>query len=97
MRNVEYTIETQQVLAKAADWLLHTKLQESLAERATWPMGDKIDAAKDQLSNALNRDLNQYVSLKGKILTLRPGAVGITATSLTAVFIVDGIVEMNVM
>jgi hypothetical protein len=96
LRDPEYTVETKQVLVKVAGWLLHTKLREGLAERATWYVGDRIDAAKALLSDALNRNLSRHVRISGKVLSLRPVAVGMTATSIKAVIVADGTAEMNV-
>lgn len=96
INNLEYTVETKNVLAKVADWLLHTGLRDNLAGQTTWFIGDKIDAVKDRLSDALNRKVNRYVSITGKILRVRPIAVGITDTSLKAVLVADGKVEVSV-
>jgi hypothetical protein len=96
VQNLDYTVETKHVLVKTADWLLHSKVRDNLAEQATWYVGDKIDAAKDMLSDALNRKLNQYVSITGKVQNVRAVAVGTTTTSLKAVLIADGIVSVSV-
>jgi tRNA U55 pseudouridine synthase TruB len=92
----EYTVETKQVLVQAADWLLHTRLREGLADRATWYIGDRIDAEKDLLSRALNRNLNEHVNISGKISDLRPVSVGITTNAIKAVLVADGTVEVSV-
>ncbi len=97
LRNLEYTLETKNVLAKAAEWMLHTGLQESLAKRATWQMGERIDAAKDLLSNVLNRNLNRQIRLSGKIEDIRPVSVGITDSAIKAVLEADGAVEMQIL
>jgi len=97
VRNLEYTVETKQVLVKAADWLLHSRLKDSLAKRTTWFVGDRIDAAKDLLTNALNRKLNEHVGISGSISSLRPVSVGITKNSIKAVLVADGAAELNVL
>lgn len=97
LHNLEYTVETKQVLVKAADWLLHSRLKDSLAERTTWFVGDRIDAARDLLASALNRKLNQHVSISGNIRALRPVSVGITKSSIKAVLVADGSAELNVL
>jgi hypothetical protein len=96
VRNPEYTVETKQVLVQAADWLLHSRLRESLAERAAWSIGDRIDAEKDLLSRALNRNLNEHVTISGRIRDLRPVSVGITTNAIKAVLVADGTVEVSV-
>ncbi len=96
VKNIDYTVETKAVLGRVADWLLHAKLRDSLAAHARWYIGDKLDAEKDILSQALNRSLNQQVSMSGKLSSLRPAAVNVTATSIKAIVIADGTVEMKV-
>jgi hypothetical protein len=97
VNNLDYTVETKNVLAKTADWLLHAGVRESLAEQAKWFIGDRIDMVKDRLSDALNRKVNRHIGISGKILRIRPVALGTTATSIRAVFIADGKVEINVL
>ena len=97
VRDPEYTVETKQVLMQAADWLLHTRLRKSLANRAAWFIGDKIDAEKDILSRALNRNLNEHVNISGEIRDLRLVSVGITTNSIKAVLVADGTASMSVL
>lgn len=96
VRNPEYTVETKQVLIQAADWLLHTRLREGLADRAAWFIGDRIDAEKGLLSRALNRNLNQHMNIRGEIRDLRLVSVGITTNAIKAVLVADGTAVMNV-
>ncbi len=96
VRDVEYTLETTQVLAKLADWVLHSGLRDNLAGRATWPMGDRIDQARERLSRALNREINPHVRMQGEITSLATIAVGLTPSSVKAVLLADGVVEVNV-
>jgi Domain of unknown function (DUF4403) len=96
IQNLDYTVETKHVLVKTADWLLHSTVRDNLAEKATWYVGDRIDAAQDMLSEALNRKLNRYVSITGKVRNVRVNAVGMTAASLKAVLVADGTVSVSV-
>lgn len=94
--NLDYTLETQNVLAKAADWLLHAELREKLAEQTKWPLSEKVEAVQNNLADALNRKVNRHVKMKGTIQQVRPLAIGITNTSLKAVLVADGVVEVSV-
>jgi hypothetical protein len=97
VKNVEYSVETKQTLAHVADWLLHARLRESLADQAKWFIGDKIDVEKELLSKGLNRNLGQQVSISGTIDSIRPVAVGMTERSLKAVLVMDGAVGVKVL
>jgi len=96
INNLDYTIETKHVLVKAANWLLHTNLQENLINEARWDFTDKIDSLKDRLSDVLNHKVNRYLSISGKIQSIHLIAVGLTQTSIKAVLIADGKAEVSV-
>ncbi len=96
IRDLDYTPETSQALAQVADWLLHSKFRQSLVEQAKWPIGNQIEESKERLQLALNRNLSDHVRISGKVLEVRPVAVGMTATSLKAVLIADGTAELNI-
>lgn len=96
VQDPEYTVETKQVLVQAADWLLHSSIRDRIAERATWFIGDRIDAEKDILTRALNRNLNEHVNIYGKLNDLRPVSAGITANAIRVVLVADGTVDLSV-
>jgi hypothetical protein len=97
IRDLDYTIETKQILKKVADWLAHSEMRESLEKKATWYIGDRIDGAKDTLSTALNRNLNDLVSMSGNIEAIRPVYIGVYNAGLRAVLEADGKAEMRVL
>ncbi|MFA5073646.1 MAG: DUF4403 family protein [Nitrospirota bacterium] len=94
--NIDYTIETNNILVKTADWVLHADLREKLQAQTHWVLSDKLDTIKDRLSEALNTKLNRYVSISGEIHKIQPITVGITATSLKAVLSAEGTAEITV-
>ncbi len=96
LAGVDYTIETTQVLVKTADWLRHSGLRENLAKKTTWFAGDRIDQARTDLEQALNRSVNDQVSMSGTVKSVRPIAVGLTQTGLAAILEADGTIEMHV-
>lgn len=96
LRDADYTLETRDVLSRSADWLLHTGMQEKLARRAVWPIGDRIDTARESMSSALNKQVYDQVRIKGRITDLRPLFVGLTPTGIRAVLQADGNVDIQV-
>jgi hypothetical protein len=97
LHNADYTLETRQVLAASADWLLHSGLREKLAQRAVWPLGEKIDAARDSITRALNRQVYDRVKITGRVSDMRPVAVGLSQKGIKAVLEADGNVEVHVL
>lgn len=96
LRDADYTLETREVLSRSADWLLHTGMQEKLVRRAVWSIGDKIDAARESMSSALNKQVYDQVRISGRITDLRPVSVGLTLTGIRAVLQADGNVDVKV-
>ncbi len=96
IRDLDYTMETRQVLVKAGDWMFHTRLRESLENEAKWSIGERLDGLSGLLTKAMNRKLTQHVAISGTICSIRPVAVGLTDTALKAVLVLDGTAELNV-
>ena len=97
VRNLDYTMETKQVLAKAGDWIFHSRIRETLEDKAKWYVGDKIDEAVSLLTKALNRSISQHVALSGNVYSIRPVAVGLTDGALKTVVVADGAVELKLL
>jgi hypothetical protein len=95
LAGVDYTIDTTNVLVRAADWIRHAGLREHIASKTTWYAGDRIDQAKSDLQRALNRTVNDRVSMSGTIERVRPVTVGVTATGVAAIVEADGSIEMH--
>src|SRR6266446_3362627 len=55
--DLEYDIETRNVIVKIASWILKTTLTERLRAEAKLPAGQKLDEARNSLSAALNRQI----------------------------------------
>jgi hypothetical protein len=96
IQDLDYTVDTRQVLVNAGDWLFHSRLRESLENATKWYIGDRIDGLSGLLTKALNRKLTQHVAISGTIDSIRPVAVGLTDTALRAVFVLDGTAELSV-
>jgi hypothetical protein len=97
LQNADYTLETLEVLSRSADWLLHAGLREKLAERAAWYVGDRIDAAQEELTKALNRQVGDRVAVSGKITRMVPHSVGLTKGGLKAFLEADGTVRVRML
>ena len=96
--NVDYSVDTAQVLVKAADWMLHSGLRETVAKRAVWHAGDTISQAQAELTKALNSSVNDQVSLTGTVESVRPeGAVGLTQTGIRVLLQAEGSLEIHLL
>jgi hypothetical protein len=96
VRNLDYSLETKYTLANVAEWLNHEGFRQRIAEKARWPLGEKLADARTQLERALNRSLGNNVSISTKVNAIRPSVVYSTATSFRARLTLDGSVRVEV-
>lgn len=94
--DLDFSVETRNVLAGAAGWLLHDDLRGQLRTAARFGVGERIAALRDQLDTAINMSLAKDVEMRGGVDALRPMGVAVTATSLGAVVEADGHAQIEV-
>jgi hypothetical protein len=68
--DLEYDIQTRNVIVKIANWILKTRLTEQLRANVKMPLGDKLDSVKNRLSAGLNRELGPNARLSGNVESL---------------------------
>jgi hypothetical protein len=93
--NLDYSLDTKNILAKVADWLLHARFQDSIAQQAHWSLGGRIGALKGQLESALNGTQGGVV-LTGHVASLRVIGVYATSTAFVARVAADGTLHATV-
>jgi len=54
VENVNFDINTSNVLLKSANWLLHGTLQKTIEKKASFPLGQQIVKAKAELEKSIN-------------------------------------------
>jgi len=94
--DLDYTLETRNILAKFADWLLHCNFVELLREQAVFPLEKKITDLRNQLEAGLNQDFQQNISIRGHVESLRVAGVYIDSNRVVVRGIADGTAELTV-
>ena len=97
LKNLDYDLDTRNVLIKTANWLLQGKFIRMMEKQFTLPIGSQIDDAQKNIQQQLtNRQIARGMTLNGKLNSLQPDKVYLTETSLTAVVFVKGEVELKI-
>lgn len=96
VRNLDYSLDTKHALANVAEWLNHEGFRQRIAEKARWPLGEKLIDARTQLERSLNKSLGNNVSISTKVNAIRPSVVYSTATAFRARVTLDGSVRVEV-
>lgn len=78
VRQLDYSLETRSTLMQVGEWFLRSSLREGLAQRAVFPMGDRIDRMRASAQAALRRPLAQGTTLDGEITDVRPVGAFVT-------------------
>ena len=87
--DLDYSIETKNVLAKVADWFLHDEFKKSLQAETTWNLTGDLSKAKELLHDAINRRISSNVTLSGTVNDpIQP-----TITSTSSAFIITATVD----
>lgn len=94
--DLEYDLNTENIIARIASWILKTKLTEQLRVRVKFRLGDKLDSLKENLSAGLNRSLGSRARLTGQVDSLRVEKVFIAPNSLNGRVALDGTAALNV-
>lgn len=95
VRDLDYTLETQSSLLSAGEALMRGSLREELAEKAVFPLGDRIDRLRTRAEQALTRPLAQGTNLRGRLSGVRPVATSVTAEGVVLRVEADGQAEVT--
>lgn len=96
LSNSQFDIKTKNILAKAAAWLLEGKLEKMIQDEYGLPVDELITYAKQNVESAMNTEYRKGVKLSGKIDSIVPDKVYLTPTSIIAVVLAKGKVELKV-
>ena len=69
--DLNFSVETSNLLVHGASRALHTQLVTFLRSRARWPVVDAVDWAAEKLREGLNRSLADGVHLEGSVDQVR--------------------------
>ncbi len=96
LSNSQFDLKTKNVLAKAAAWLLEGKMVKMVQDEYGLPVDELITYAKQNVETAMNTEYRKGVKLSGKIESIVPNKVLLTPTSIIAVVLAKGKVELKV-
>jgi hypothetical protein len=70
--NVEFDLQTRDLLVRSADWLLHSRIREMMQEKLNLDLTSRLAQAQQLAGNSLARvRLNENIYLTGKLTALR--------------------------
>jgi hypothetical protein len=98
IKNLDYSIETKNILAYSADKFLHSGFRQMIADITHWELGGQIAKAKEKITSFLNPsqgNSNSTPMLFGSINNINSAAVYSNSDSFHIQVIVNGNVNLN--
>lgn len=91
--NIDYSLETKNVIAKVAEWILHSSLQQELQNKAEFPLSNQVQEARKELAKFEDKNVGPVV-LRIKTTDVLPESVFLTKDDIRARIRVKGTAEI---
>ncbi|MVM32752.1 DUF4403 family protein [Spirosoma sp. HMF4905] len=97
LKDLQFDLDTKNVLARSASWLLKGTFARTLEKQLTIPVGSQIADMQKRLQQQLkNNQLAKGVVINGQIDEIKPDQVYLTPTALLAVVNAHGRINVKV-
>jgi hypothetical protein len=96
LEDLDYTVATEDALARAAEWWNRGRLRAALQERARIPVGEQLEALRGAAEGGLQRELGPGVRLSGQVQALEPQGVYTTLDAFVVRALVQGRARLEV-
>jgi len=88
--DLDFTLDTRNVLVQSANWMFHQNILSSLRSQASIDLSGQLQTLRSRLTSALTRDLGPNARLEGEVTSLRPRGVYPTAGGVEVHIIAEG-------
>jgi hypothetical protein len=88
--DLDFTVDTRNVLVRSANWMFHENLLATLKSHAYIDLSGQLQTLRSRLEAALTRDLGPAARLEGEVTTLRPRGVYPTAGGVEVHIVAEG-------
>jgi hypothetical protein len=88
--DLDFTVDTRNVLVRSANWMFHKNMLASLRSEAFIDLSGQLQTLRSRLATALRRELGPDARLEGEVLTLRPRGVYPTTGGVEVHMVAEG-------
>jgi hypothetical protein len=88
--DLDFTVDTRNVLLRSANWMFHENVLSSLRSEAFIDLSNQLQTVRSRLAAALTRELAPDARLEGEVLTLRPRGIYPTAGGVEVHLVAEG-------
>jgi hypothetical protein len=94
---LEYDLNTRNVLIRAANWLLHGKFLKMMREAMVFPIGDQLNTLTETVRATLaNQPIGEGITLKGKLTNATPDKVHLTPDHIYTIIQATGNLDLRI-
>jgi hypothetical protein len=94
--DLDFSVETKDLLPAVADWLLYDQLRDQLRGAAHFELAGRIAKIRGDVDQAINRNLGRTVRMSGGVDEVRPVGVFVFSRALAAVVDAEGHAQIHV-
>lgn len=96
VEDLDYTIESKNLLVKFADWLNHDGFRDQLRTRARWSAASELASARADLQERLDRPLGSDAALSGTVDSLSGLGASISPGQINALVQATGSLRITI-
>ncbi|MGV1014954.1 MAG: DUF4403 family protein [Methyloceanibacter sp.] len=88
--NIDYTVETRNLLVRLTNRIFQNRVRRSLQANAKFDISDELARAYQEINQALNSELTPTARLAGNLTNFGPGRIWVRKTGVEAAYRVSG-------
>jgi hypothetical protein len=94
--NIDYTLETRNLLVRLTNRIFQNRIRRSLQANAEFDVSDELARAYAEINRALNRELTPNARLAGNLTQFGPGRISVRRNGVEAAYRIGGKVTVEV-
>ncbi|MBT3222203.1 MAG: DUF4403 family protein, partial [Proteobacteria bacterium] len=96
LKEIKYDTTTNSMLVNTTEWLIHSEVEEKIAERTHFAFGEKLDQRQGEANQRLKGlTLENGGTLTGKLNSVRLGDIILTEEAIVITATIDGEAALN--
>ena len=95
LSDFDYDVHTSSLLVRVFAWLKHEEIRSTLTQRAVWNVVDDINRARENLAEALNRDLGGGFLMSGEVYSVEALGAHVGPSGIRFRARADGVVRVT--
>jgi hypothetical protein len=92
--DLDFTVETRNVLVKLGNWILHSPLRRKLIAAARFDISAQLQRAYENMASAINRDIAPGIHMHGTVSPIGAGQIWVSPDGPNAYVNVKGQVSV---